>query len=122
MNPNINVGRIRLAGSFAMAAACALVASQVFAQAIQVRSETVHFADLNTDTPSGVAALYGRIHAAARRVCAVSGERDLARARLAADCAARAEAAAIDRLDLPKLTAFYREKTGGGGPTITANR
>jgi len=121
MNSNINVGRIRLAGSFAMAAACALVASQAFAQDVQVRSETVHFEDLNTDTPSGVAALYGRIHSAARRVCA-SDERDLARAQLAADCAARAEAAAVDKLDLPKLTAFYREKTGGRGPTFTANR
>jgi UrcA family protein len=121
MNSNSNE-RVRLTCSLAMAVACALLASQAFAQEIEVRSETVHFADLNTDTPSGVAALYGRIHSAAQRVCAVSGERDLGRARVAADCAARAEAAAIDKVDLPKLTAFYREKTGGRGPTLTANR
>jgi UrcA family protein len=122
MNSNVNGSRVRLACSFAVAVACGLVASQAFAQAIQMRSETVNFADLNTDTPSGVAALYGRIHAAAQRVCAVSGERELARVRIATQCAAKAEAAAIDKLDLPKLTALYREKTGERGPALTANR
>jgi len=37
-----------------------------------LRSETVKFQDLNTDTPAGVQALYDRIHSAATRVCSES--------------------------------------------------
>lgn len=37
-----------------------------------VRTETVKFQDLNTDTAAGVQALYGRIHSAAQRVCSQS--------------------------------------------------
>ena len=68
MKSNVKtVSRPILAYAAAMWLACGLVASN--AQAGDERSETVKFADLNLSSPEGVEALYGRIHAAARRVC-----------------------------------------------------
>ena len=69
MNSNIKTpNRIALALSTAMLLTGVWAASNAFADE-QVRSETVKFKDLNVDTPQGVQALYGRIHAAAKRVC-----------------------------------------------------
>jgi UrcA family protein len=107
-----------LACSTAMFLASVLAVSTAFADG-QVRSETVKFQDLNVSTSAGVQALYGRIHAAARRVCVSAGNwapiSELA-------CARKAEAQAIAKLDLPLLTAYYRMKTGGKTDTRIANR
>jgi len=82
------------------------------------RSETVKFADLDLGTPAGVEALYGRIHAAAWRVCRQpAGEFQATRV-----CTARAESEAIGKVNVPLLTAFYQKKTGSHPQTITANR
>jgi UrcA family protein len=81
----------------------------------QVRTETVKFYDLKVDTPADARALYSRIHAAARRVCEDSDPT----MRLAAiACVGGAEARAIQSLNLPQLTAYYREKTGNQSPLI----
>ena len=60
---------------------------------------------LNVDTPEGVQALYGRIHAAAGRVCS---ECDPVRRQAVTSCAEKAESDAIQKLNLPQLTAYYR--------------
>src|SRR5579859_2866518 len=74
-----------------------------------VRTETVRFSDLKMDTPTGVQTLYGRIHAAAVRVCAQTDPV----MRLAAHvCLGKAEARAIQALNLPQLTAYYQGQTG----------
>jgi UrcA family protein len=113
------VNRAFLAHSIAMLLACVLVASNAFADE-QVRTETVKFQDLNLDTPAGVAALYSRIHSAAVRVCSPQGGW---REQLgAAACTKDAEAKAIDKVNRPSLTAFYRMKTGDHTETITAKR
>jgi UrcA family protein len=104
--------------STAMLLACALIVSNAFADD-QVRTETVKFQDLNVSTSAGVEALYGRIHAAARRVCVSSG--DWAPISESA-CARKAEAQAIAKLDLPLLTAYYQMKTGGKTDTRIAKR
>ena len=94
----------------ALAAACA--------SADDARSETVKFADLNVGTAIGVQSLYGRIHAAANRVCEQpSGEMEGVR-----NCVAKAERDAIARANLPLLTAFYQSKTGLQPATIIASR
>ena len=118
MNPNLKTARRALLGyAVAMALLSGLVATNAQA-AEQVRSETVKFADLNLGTPSGVEALYGRIHAAARRVCQQpAGE--LAATR---GCIAKAESEAVGKVNVPSLTAFYQQKTGSRPATITANR
>jgi UrcA family protein len=85
----------------------------------QVRSEAVKFSDLNVDSPSGVQALYDRIHAAAKRVCSDS---DPLQHLAASACARKAEARAIGKLGLPQLTAFYQTKTSGQSQPLIANR
>jgi len=108
--------RTILAYAAAMWLACALVASN--ASANDVRSETVKFADLDVKTSAGVQALYGRIHAAARRVCEQpSGEQQAVRS-----CVAKAESDAVAKVNLPLLTAFYQGKTGIQPPAIIASR
>ena len=100
----------------AMCLACMLVTFNVHAG--DSRSETVKFADLNLDTQAGVEALYGRIHAAARRVCEQpAGEQAAVRG-----CMKKAESDAIGKVNSPLLTAFYQKKTGSQPQTITANR
>ena len=80
-----------------------------------VRSETVKFYELKVDTPAGAQALYSRIHAAAKRVCE---DTDPVMQPAVIACARKAEARAIQSLNLPELTAYYREKTGNPSPLI----
>jgi len=102
----------------AMAMSLAFVLIAFNARAADVRSETVKFADLNIDTQAGVQALYGRIHAAARRVCdQPAGEQSAVRS-----CMSKAEASAIAQVNTPLLTALYEKKTGTQPQTITASR
>src|SRR6516162_3933326 len=69
MNSSVKIAtRTPLAFSAAMLLACVWAVSTALAGE-QVRSETVKFSDLNVSTSQGVQALYGRIHAAAWRVC-----------------------------------------------------
>jgi UrcA family protein len=86
-----------------------------------VRSAVVKFHDLNVDAPEGVRALYGRIHAAAGRVCS---ESDPILRIGGAVCARKAEATAIAKLNLPQLTAYYnlKMKAGGHSETLIAAR
>jgi UrcA family protein len=100
----------------AMCLACALIAFS--AHADDVRSETVKFGDLNLTTQAGVEALYGRIHAAARRVC----EPPAGELAGVSRCMTKAESGAIGQVNIPLLSAFYQKKTGTSPQTITANR
>ena len=118
MNSNVKShNRSSLVHATAMCLACVLVTFNAHA-GDDARSETVKFADLNLDTPAGVESLYGRIHAAARRVC----EQPAGEMRAASRCMAKAESEAIGKVNIPSLTAFYQQKTGGHPATITANR
>jgi UrcA family protein len=75
------------------------------------RSITVKFADLNLQTPSGVEALYKRIHSAATQVC-YSGGRNLSNLTSDRTCAAAAETQAIEKVKNAALSAFYQRKVG----------
>jgi UrcA family protein len=119
MKSNIGTAhRIPLALSTAMLLTCVWAASNAIADE-EVRSERVKFQDLNVDTPEGVQALYGRIHAAARRVCS---ETDPVLKLAEASCARKAQANAIERLNLPQLTAYYKMKTGEHSGNLIASR
>ena len=100
----------------AMWLTCGLVASN--AHGNEVRSETVKFADLNLSSPEGVEALYGRIHAAARRVCDQPAGEQAGIGR----CMRKTEGEAIGKVNVPLLIAFYQKKTGSLPQTITAKR
>jgi UrcA family protein len=80
----------------------------------EIRSEKVKFQDLNVNTPEGVQVLYSRIHGAAKRVCA---ESDPVLQPAENACAGKAEANAIEKLNLPQLTAYYKIKTKTGEHT-----
>jgi len=108
--------RNTVCAAMAMSLACVLIAFN--ARAADLRSETVKFADLNVNTQAGVEVLYGRIHAAARRVCdQPAGDPTGIKA-----CMSKAEAGAIAKVNTPLLTAFYQKKTGTQPQTITASR
>ena len=104
----------------AMLLACVWAISTAFAGE-QVRSETVKFPDLDVNTSEGVQTLYGRIHAAAWRVCSTSSTDPLFQLG-ARKCVRNAEAKAIETLGLPQLTAFYRTKTGNHSQPLSASR
>jgi UrcA family protein len=101
-----------VAGAATMLLACVFAVSSASAGEPdgQVRMEDIKFQDLNLNTTAGVDALYQRIHAAAQRVCAVSGTAELGAASAAAKCTKDAEARAIDKINLPALTAFVANR------------
>jgi UrcA family protein len=116
MNSNVKTdNRTILVWAAAVWLACISLASNAYADD---RSETVKFADLNLSTQAGVEALYGRIHAAARRVC------DQPAGELAAvgACMTKAESQAIGKVNAPLLTVYYQNKTGNRPQELTANR
>ena len=104
----------------AMLLACTWAISTAFAGE-QVRSETVKFPDLDVNTSEGVQTLYGRIHAAAWRVCTTSSSDPFYQFG-ARNCIRNAEAKAIATLNLPQLTSFYRMKTGDQSKPLSASR
>jgi UrcA family protein len=111
-------GSARLALPTAALMAFGLTTSYAFAD-VPLRTETVTFQDLDVSKPAGVEALYGRIHSAARRVCAETGKMQQPRAFA---CAKRAEAHVIGTLNMPLLTEYYQIKTGGRTQTLSAHR
>ena len=120
MSSNIQtINRAFLAYSTVMLLARVFIVSSAFADD-QAQTETVGFQDLNVATPAGAEALYRRIHAAAERVCSPPagwGEQIRAHA-----CARTVVAQAVEKLNLPALTAYHQKKTGGQTERITANR
>lgn len=108
MNSNLKtLRRFALASLAATSLASAFAASSALADE-PVRRATVTFADLNAGTSVGAHALYGRIHAAAQRVCVEPDPRG------AQVCAALAERRAIEQLNLPLLTAYYQQRADAG--------
>jgi UrcA family protein len=103
-----------VAGAAGVLLACAFAVSSALAAEPdgEVRMEDVKFQDLNLDTAAGVEALYKRIHAAAQRVCAVSGPLDevFFGGPSSAKCTKDAEARAIAKINLPALTALIANR------------
>ena len=109
--------------SAAVLITCLFVVTNAFAgkPGDDIPNETVKFQDLNVSSPAGVAELYQRIHAAARRVCRVGEGRDLEMAQRAKTCANEAEARAVTQVGSAGLTAYYQMKTGRQAVTLTAS-
>jgi UrcA family protein len=110
MNTNIisRTSRV-LAFSIAALTVSALLTYPVFA-AEPVPTETVKFADLNVNSQAGVEALYGRIHAASERVCLQSNIFGWVNDK---GCEAKAQREAVQKLNLPQVTAYYQKRNGG---------
>jgi UrcA family protein len=119
MSSNLQTSsRAFLAYSSAILLACVLVTSNAAADE-QVRTETVKFQDLNVATHAGVEALYSRIHSASKRVCS---ESDPVMQAAVIACTRNADAKAIEKVNLPLLTAYYRMKNGDHNEAIVAKR
>src|SRR5271168_1205036 len=123
MNTQINAKLItRLFGTALIVA----LAGNTFAASplTETRSSVVKFADLNLNTPQGVAALYKRIHIAAEQVCGVTtGEPMYFQiASGAQKCVDRSEARAIDSIHSVALEAFYSKKMGRPMPVLASNQ
>jgi UrcA family protein len=88
-----------------MSVLCTLLVAIAF-----IPKETVSFKDLNIDSPAGAAALYQRLHAAARHVCFAEWDREPAKMQQAEVCANEAESRAVSQLNVVELTAYYETK------------
>jgi UrcA family protein len=118
MNSHIKT-RIPLTLASVMLLTCVWGASNAFTDE-EVHSERVSFKDLNLDTPEGAEALYGRIHAAAKRVCNTT---DPVLWSSEGPCVRKAEANAIGKVNRPQLSAYYKAKTGEHmQPIVVAGR
>jgi|ERR1022692_1995404 UrcA family protein len=89
-----------------MSLTCIFVVALAF-----IPKETVKFQDLNIDSPAGAAALYQRLHAAARHVCFAEWDKDPVKVQRADSCANEAESRAVSRLNVAELTAYYQVKS-----------
>jgi len=69
-------------------------------------SRRVSYADLDISQPAGAKVLYGRITAAARQVCALSGYKDLGAMQLVNDCVDRTINNAVKQVDSQALSAL----------------
>jgi len=82
---------------------------------------TVQFADLDVTHSDGVARLYGRLQAAAERVCASHDGRigsDIASQARYKSCRQSALATAVAKVDQPALTAYYRAQVAGRSAAV----
>lgn len=80
--------------------------------AADVPALTVRYADLNLNTPAGVAVLYKRIHNAAGRVCGDTGSRQWSEAAAAQACVKQAVSTSVRFVNNPLLTNEYRNHFG----------
>jgi|GEM_PF-1293558 len=77
----------------------------------EVRSVTVHFADLNTDSRRDNKRLYMRLRNAAQTVCGDSIDYiDLTERREALQCQQSALESAVAEINRPQLTALYNAR------------
>ncbi len=83
------------------------------AHAGDVAQMRVKYADLNVSHPAGAAVLLQRIHAAAEKVCAMPGSRELDGTAQAKACMTKAMADAVAAVNAPALTGLYQAKIGG---------
>jgi UrcA family protein len=82
---------------------------------------TVKYADLNVSSPSGAAALYARISAAANGVCRTLDGRDLAFKTRFNRCVHTAIADAVTKVDQPALYSIYNVKNSTQKPIMLAS-
>jgi UrcA family protein len=113
--------------NFTLAAVAAVCLAAVTAgahadeAASAVPARTVHYADLNLNTPAGAAVLYKRIRNAAEQVCGDVGSRDLAQAAAARACVGRAIFASVHTVNNPQLTSEYNARIGAAQPINVAS-
>ncbi len=104
--------RSALAASVALVAA-AVVAVPAMADAVDTpMTATVNYADLDLNHDAGIHALYGRIHAAAEKVCSPLSRRDAMLNGTWSACVDNATSRAVASTRVAALADLYAAKTG----------
>ncbi len=104
--------------AFAVAAVGALAGAsfgadaQAAENAVDVRSVTVRYTDLNLNTAAGVDALYARLRDAASAVCSHHAGRGLADVVAWRDCYRQALSAAVNSVQSRALQTLHRRGAG----------
>jgi UrcA family protein len=78
-------------------------------------SKRVTFSDLNLDTQAGANALYARLRYAAGEVCEPYEGQDLSRHRVWKTCVDQALAAAVAKINKPRVTALHNQNASRSG-------
>jgi UrcA family protein len=89
----------------------AFIGASAHAAVEEQPSVVVHFADLDISHPEGATALYRRIQSAAFQVCSEYNASGMWYVSAARECARRAIAEAVAKLNLPTLNAVYASAT-----------
>lgn len=113
LNPG---GRLRTAMALTILATCTAIGAVGNARAANAETPelTVHYSDLNLSTEKGSLALYGRIVAAAYKVCVADDIRDLRAVAAARVCREQAVAKAVRDVNSPMLASVYAERLRHG--------
>ncbi len=114
MNPRTHstgLHRMRAAVLFSVIASSFAGLPAAQAGTIDEPRERVTFSDLDVAHPEGAAVLYGRIVAAARRVCSPYWATTFEAQIKADDCVRSAVAAAVTSVDQPALSEVYKTRT-----------
>jgi UrcA family protein len=101
-----------LAAVAAVCLASVAVVAHADEAANDVPARTVHYSDLDINTPAGAAVLYARIRNAAQQVCGDVDSRQLAVAVAAKACVNRAVYSSVRSVNSPKLTSVYNSHVG----------
>jgi len=109
-------GRVRAAMAFTVIATCTVIGAigSAHAASADSRALKVRYSDLNLSTEQGSLALYGRIVAAANRVCAPDDIRDLRAVATARACREEAISKAVRDVNSPMLASIYAERLRHG--------
>jgi UrcA family protein len=90
------------------------------ADASDIPSVTVKFADLDISRPAGATKLYGRIQGAANVVCSAYDHSGFTTQANFKACVSDAIGRAVAKVESPALNMVYRAKTGAMVPTRLA--
>ncbi len=121
MNSRFRTRKLFAAGVAASVLASVAFGSNAFAAGADVLSFTVKYADLNLESPQGVAALYQRIHAAAQRVCKGDEIRDIGSTAVRSRCVDDSTARAVAKVNVAGLSAYYQMQTGHPVASLAAD-
>jgi len=109
--------QIAVAGVAAVCFASAMGA-QANDTAVDAPVRTVHYADLNLNTPVGIKTLYNRIRSAAELVCGDVYSRRLEEAEAAKACVRHAVEASVHSVNNVRLTQEYGTHMGAAKASI----
>jgi UrcA family protein len=107
--------------SVALLVGGAVSGTAAFAEQRTPSTVTVSFAELNLQSPAGIAVLYQRIHSAASQVCSGGWDRNLAVLTYDAACAKKAQAQAIAQVHIEALSAYAQSKLGRPSQIVAMN-